>query len=36
MNLMLSGEEVLKVKQLRIEIDLDLESTGKPCRVFAE
>ena len=36
MNLMLNGEEVLKVKQLRIEIDLDLESTGKPCRVFAE
>lgn len=34
MNLSLSDEEVLNVRKLRIEVDVDMPSTGKPCRVF--
>ncbi len=34
MNLLLSGEEVLNVRKLKIEVDIDMPSTGKPCRVF--
>lgn len=34
MCLLLEGEEVLDVRKLKIEIDLDLPSTGKPCRVY--
>ena len=34
MNLALKGEEVLSVKKLKIEVDLNILSTGKPCRIF--
>ncbi len=31
----LKGEEILNVKKLKIEIDLEILSTGKPCKVYA-
>lgn len=34
MNLTLKGEEVLSIKKLKIEVELDIPSTGKPCRIF--
>lgn len=34
MCLMLEGEEILNVKKLKIEIDKEMPSTGKPCRVY--
>lgn len=34
MCLHLTGNEILEVKKLKIEIDLDIPSTGKPCRVY--
>lgn len=33
MCLMLEGEEILNVK-IKIEIDKEIPSTGKPCRVY--
>ena len=34
MCLMLEGEEILNIKKLKIEIDKEMPSTGKPCRVY--
>ena len=34
MCLMLEGEEILNIKKLKIEIDEEMPSTGKPCRVY--
>lgn len=34
MCLMLEGKEILNIKKLKIEIDKEMPSTGKPCRVY--
>lgn len=34
MCLMLQGEDILNVKKLKIEIDIDMPSTGKPCSIY--
>ena len=34
MCLMLEGEEILNIKKIKIEIDKEMPSTGKPCRVY--
>lgn len=36
MSMLLEGEDILTIQQVRIEIDKDMVSTGKPCKVFVE